>query len=73
MYLLDDPLSALDSDVGARVFRDCIKELLADKTRVLVTHQLSSIIYRKLIASYSWIETMMDHSSYPIKAPSQSL
>ena len=43
VYLLDDPLSALDSDVGARVFRDCIKGLLADKTRVLVTHQLKNL------------------------------
>lgn len=41
VYLFDDPLSALDTEVGMRVFRDCIKNLLNDKTRVLVTHQLS--------------------------------
>ena len=40
VYLLDDPLSALDAEVGGRVFSDCIKGTLADKTRVLVTHQL---------------------------------
>ena len=40
VYLLDDPLSALDAEVGARVFKDCIKGNLRGKTRVLVTHQL---------------------------------
>ena len=43
VYVLDDPLSALDSDVGARVFRDCVKGSLADKTRVMVTHQLNTL------------------------------
>ena len=41
VYLLDDPLSALDSDVGAQVFSGCIKGALREKTRVLVTHQLN--------------------------------
>ena len=41
VYLLDDPLSALDSDVGARLFTDCIKQGLAGKTRLLVTHNLA--------------------------------
>ena len=40
IYLFDDPLSALDAEVGLRVFRDCMKNLLCKKTRILVTHQL---------------------------------
>ncbi|XP_014219727.1 multidrug resistance-associated protein 4-like [Copidosoma floridanum] len=40
VYLLDDPLSAVDSDVGQTLFQKCIKEHLAAKTRVLVTHQI---------------------------------
>lgn len=40
IYLFDDPLSALDAHVTADVFRLCIKEHLAEKTRVLVTNQL---------------------------------
>ncbi|KAJ8680830.1 hypothetical protein QAD02_016617 [Eretmocerus hayati] len=39
IYLLDDPLSALDTRVGRRVFKDCIKTFLKDKTIILVTHQ----------------------------------
>ncbi|KAF0698943.1 Aste57867_10465 [Aphanomyces stellatus] len=36
LYLLDDPLSALDVHVAGAVFRDCVQKLLADKTVVLV-------------------------------------
>ncbi|CAN4101608.1 unnamed protein product [Withania somnifera] len=38
--IFDDPLSALDADVGRQVFERCIKVELKGKTRVLVTNQL---------------------------------
>uniref|UniRef100_A0A0V0J0K5 ABC-type xenobiotic transporter n=1 Tax=Solanum chacoense TaxID=4108 RepID=A0A0V0J0K5_SOLCH len=38
--IFDDPLSALDADVGRQVFERCIKGELKGKTRVLVTNQL---------------------------------
>ncbi|XP_071113608.1 multidrug resistance-associated protein 1-like [Haliotis cracherodii] len=40
IYLLDDPLSAVDSHVGKHIFDKliCSKGLLAKKTRILVTH-----------------------------------
>ncbi|GIL72743.1 hypothetical protein Vretimale_4441 [Volvox reticuliferus] len=40
IYLLDDPLSAVDAHVGRHLFDECICGLLEDKTRLLVTHQL---------------------------------
>jgi len=40
IFLLDDPLSAVDSHVGRHLMDECITGLLAGKTRVLVTHQL---------------------------------
>ncbi|XP_043965411.1 ATP-binding cassette sub-family C member 4-like isoform X2 [Gambusia affinis] len=40
VYLLDDPLSAVDAEVGKHLFEQCICGLLQNKCRVLVTHQL---------------------------------
>lgn len=40
IYLLDDPLSAVDTHVGRELFDQCIMRYLKDKTVILVTHQL---------------------------------
>ena len=40
IYLLDDPLSAVDAKVGKHLFEKCIKEFLHGRIRILVTHQL---------------------------------
>jgi ATP-binding cassette subfamily C (CFTR/MRP) protein 4 len=40
IYVLDDPLSAVDAHVGRHLFDDCICDFLQGKTRLLVTHQL---------------------------------
>lgn len=40
IYLLDDPLSAVDIHVGQQLFEDCIKTFLRDKIVILITHQL---------------------------------
>jgi ABC-type multidrug transport system fused ATPase/permease subunit len=40
VYLFDDPLSAVDPEVGNHIFEQCICGILKDKTRLLVTHGL---------------------------------
>ncbi len=40
IYLLDDPLSAVDPAVANGIFTDCILGALKDKCVILVTHQL---------------------------------
>uniref|UniRef100_A0A182NJ65 Multidrug resistance-associated protein lethal(2)03659 n=1 Tax=Anopheles dirus TaxID=7168 RepID=A0A182NJ65_9DIPT len=40
VYLLDDPLSAVDSHVGRHLFDHCMRDYLRGKVVILVTHQL---------------------------------
>ena len=40
IYLLDDPLSAVDARVGNQLFWKCIKGFLKDKVVILITHQI---------------------------------
>lgn len=40
IYLLDDPLSAVDVHVAKHIYEQCIEGYLRHKTRVLVTHQV---------------------------------
>ena len=45
IYLFDDPISALDANVGKKIMKNCIVKHLAGKTRVVVTHALSYLKY----------------------------
>ncbi|XP_060989327.1 ATP-binding cassette sub-family C member 4-like [Dama dama] len=43
IYLLDDPLSAVDAEVSRHLFEQCICQALHEKITILVTHQLQYI------------------------------
>ncbi|XP_057563694.1 ATP-binding cassette sub-family C member 4-like isoform X2 [Hippopotamus amphibius kiboko] len=40
IYLLDDPLSAVDAEVSRHLFQLCVCQALKEKITILVTHQL---------------------------------
>ncbi|XP_035239753.1 multidrug resistance-associated protein 5 isoform X1 [Anguilla anguilla] len=44
IYVLDDPLSALDAHVGNHIFNNAIKKQLRSKTVIFVTHQLQYLV-----------------------------
>ena len=41
LYLLDDPLAAVDTKVVNHIYHNAISEELSKKTRILVTHHVS--------------------------------
>ncbi|KAJ0033464.1 hypothetical protein NQD34_000571 [Periophthalmus magnuspinnatus] len=43
IYLLDDPLAAVDTDVAEHLMKRCIMDLLKDKTRILCTHRIEFV------------------------------
>ncbi|XP_068082935.1 probable multidrug resistance-associated protein lethal(2)03659 [Anabrus simplex] len=45
IYLLDDPLSSVDSRTAEHIFKECILSYLKEKTCVFVTHQLKYLPY----------------------------
>ncbi|KAM9804854.1 LOW QUALITY PROTEIN: ATP-binding cassette sub-family C member 4-like [Neosynchiropus ocellatus] len=49
IYLLDDPLSAVDAEVGRHLLEECICGVLDEKLVVLVTHQLQYLKAADLI------------------------
>nr|XP_056705401.1 ATP-binding cassette sub-family C member 5 isoform X2 [Euleptes europaea] len=44
IYILDDPLSALDAHVGNHIFNSAIRKHLKSKTVVFITHQLQYLV-----------------------------
>ena len=45
IFLLDDPISALDANIGKKIMNDLIINYLKNKTRVIVTHALQYLQY----------------------------
>uniref|UniRef100_A0A3Q2ZWQ2 ATP-binding cassette, sub-family C (CFTR/MRP), member 5 n=1 Tax=Kryptolebias marmoratus TaxID=37003 RepID=A0A3Q2ZWQ2_KRYMA len=44
VYILDDPLSALDAHVANHIFHNAIKKQLHNKTIIFITHQLQYLV-----------------------------
>ena len=62
IYMFDDPISALDANVGMKIMKNCIIKHLADKTRILVTHALQYVSFSDRIiymnkGEIKWIGT----------------
>uniref|UniRef100_A0A3Q1MR23 Multidrug resistance-associated protein 4-like n=1 Tax=Bos taurus TaxID=9913 RepID=A0A3Q1MR23_BOVIN len=49
IYLLDDPLSAVDAIVSRHLFEQCVRQALKEKITILVTHQLQYLKYASQI------------------------
>ena len=45
LYLLDDPLSSVDSKVGNKIFLKAFIKFLKDKARILVTNELNNLSF----------------------------
>lgn len=71
--ILDDPLSALDPEVGAALFNDCIAgDLMKGKTRLLVTNQLQFLASCDHIVVLKKGEVMEDGSAADLLAKEDS-
>lgn len=58
LYLLDDPLSAVDTHTGKHIFEKCIKKELHGKTVILVTNQVQVSLNRVLTgiqSRWQWV------------------
>ncbi|TNN13370.1 Multidrug resistance-associated protein [Schistosoma japonicum] len=60
IYLLDDPLSALDVDVGQQVVNNCLLGLLSGRTRIIVTHRLDWLINNKVPNKRSQVDFIIE-------------
>ncbi len=66
VYLLDDPLSAVDAIVGEHIFHKVIQEYLKEKTVFLVTHHIH-------FAKLSDNIILMDHGKILARGPYEEL
>ena len=72
LYILDDPLAAVDPAVASQIYKNCVQGILKTKTRILITHQYQfltdadNILYldggKQL--EYGNFEKVMSHSKF---------
>lgn len=70
IYLLDDPLSAVDARVAKHIFTKCIQSKLSGKTVILVTHGIQVLQFGKA-CTYLSTKKLGGAAQYPINAPTQ--
>lgn len=70
VYLLDDPLSAVDPKVAKHIMDKAIKGFLKDKTVILVTHQLQFLdrADRVLLLHEGHVKSLATHSEMKMNA-----
>ncbi|XP_031344007.1 probable multidrug resistance-associated protein lethal(2)03659 isoform X3 [Photinus pyralis] len=68
IYLLDDPLSAVDSRVGNHIFENCIRAFLNEKTVLLATHQLQYLAYVDYVIALDEGAVQMQSSEKELEA-----
>ncbi|XP_027198223.2 ATP-binding cassette sub-family C member 4-like [Dermatophagoides pteronyssinus] len=74
IYLLDDPLSAVDVKVANHIFERCIMNYLKSKTIILVTHQSQFIKNAsKILVLDNGRQLIFDHYDEIIKSKSINL
>ena len=66
IYLLDDPLGAVDAHVRAHIFQRCFLGLLSGKTRVLATHSTEFTTQVNRVITLS--KGMVEHIGTPTEA-----
>uniref|UniRef100_A0A8D1U829 Multidrug resistance-associated protein 4 n=1 Tax=Sus scrofa TaxID=9823 RepID=A0A8D1U829_PIG len=66
IYLLDDPLSAVDAEVSRHLFELCICQALHEKITILVTHQL------QYLKAASQILILKDTENIQVALPEES-
>src|SRR3989338_6661922 len=67
IYILDDPLSAVDAHVAKHIFFECINKLLKEKAVLLITNQLNflhlatrvAVIENSTIPMYNSYDALM--------------
>ena len=80
LYLLDDPLAAVDTKVVNNLYHNAITNQLGDKTRILVTHHVSllrnadviiCINNKQIVFNGTFDEMKMSNDSYLIEMMSR--
>lgn len=74
LYLLDDPLSAVDAPVAKHIFNESLRTFLRKKTVILATHQLQFlrhaskvlVVDRDSPAAFGTLQEVMDSEAFAV-------